>query len=452
MASPSYTYTLTNGTTADASQVMQDFNDILNGVTDGTKDLSISALTCAGTATLNGNVNLGNSTSDDLSITASLASSIAIKTTNTYNIGSSTLGLASVYFGGNGQTVRILGSSSMSATWSLTLPTGSPTIDYSVLSATTAGVSSWRSGSGVMDSPLDAQNYSISASVSSNALTIALKDAAGNDPSASSPVSINFRSETSATGTYTTVNATAATSVVVSSGSTLGHSSAVASPIYVYAINNAGTIELAVSSQRFDDATVQSSSAEGGAGAADSATTLYSTTARSSKAIRLLARMFSSQTVAGTWAAVPTEISLGNKFLGDAKLGDVCGIAIPQGFVGYYTSQAGSATGVSTGFTNISTITLPTVGHWLISVWAACFDSACTAIEVQFIEKNTLNTTLGDGYWIYPGNSVAGACGGIPTRKVVLSGSDNKIVGVAAKLSGTTSKTTYGYVTATLIA
>lgn len=69
MPSPSFTYTLTNGTTADADQVMQNFNDILNGVTDGTKDLSIAALTVAGTATFNGNINLGNSGSDTITVT-----------------------------------------------------------------------------------------------------------------------------------------------------------------------------------------------------------------------------------------------------------------------------------------------------------------------------------------------------------------------------------------------
>ncbi len=66
MAAPSYTYTLTNGTTADASQVQQNFTDIRNGVTDSTKDLSISALTCAGSVTFNGNVTLGNASGDDI--------------------------------------------------------------------------------------------------------------------------------------------------------------------------------------------------------------------------------------------------------------------------------------------------------------------------------------------------------------------------------------------------
>ncbi len=97
MANPSYTYSFTNGTTSDASQVNQNFNDILNGVTDGTKDLSISALTVAGTATFNGNCNLGNASADDVTFTGSLASTIPIKTDDTYNIGSSSLRLSTVF-------------------------------------------------------------------------------------------------------------------------------------------------------------------------------------------------------------------------------------------------------------------------------------------------------------------------------------------------------------------
>jgi hypothetical protein len=123
MAAPSLTYTLINGATADASQVMQNFNDLLNGVTDGTKDLSISALTCAGTATLNGHVNLGNSSADDLTVTASLASNLPIKTNNTYGLGSATLGLSGVYLGngGAGATCRVI-SASHATTRSYSVP------------------------------------------------------------------------------------------------------------------------------------------------------------------------------------------------------------------------------------------------------------------------------------------------------------------------------------------
>lgn len=123
MTAPSLTYTFTNSTTADASQVMQNFNDLLNALTDATKDLSIYGLTAAGTATLNGSVTLGSASDDNLTISASLASTIPIKTTNTYNIGSATKGLAGVYFGtGDTDTARIVATSTFAASRTYTLP------------------------------------------------------------------------------------------------------------------------------------------------------------------------------------------------------------------------------------------------------------------------------------------------------------------------------------------
>ena len=123
MAAPSLTYTLANDATADADQVMQNFNDLLNGYTDGTKDLSIAALTVASTATFNGSVVIGNASSDDFSLTASLASSIPIKTNNIYDIGSSTLGIRKLYFGngGAGATCDVV-SASHATTREYTIP------------------------------------------------------------------------------------------------------------------------------------------------------------------------------------------------------------------------------------------------------------------------------------------------------------------------------------------
>ena len=156
----------------------------------------------------------------------------------------------------------------------------------------------------------DIYNCSITTSVSSNALTIALKDRAGSDPSAASPCKIAFRNATATTGTYSTVSSTAATSVVISSGSKLGCFDSAACTLYVYAINNGGTIELGViSGAQLDEGSVQSSTAEGGAGAADSAVVLYSTTARASKAVRLLGRVAITESTAGTWASNATEVS-----------------------------------------------------------------------------------------------------------------------------------------------
>lgn len=82
MANPSVTNTFVNGNVADASQVNQNFTDIINGLTDGSKSLNVDAVTAAGTATLNGNVILGNAASDNLTINAAIVSDVTIKSTD----------------------------------------------------------------------------------------------------------------------------------------------------------------------------------------------------------------------------------------------------------------------------------------------------------------------------------------------------------------------------------
>jgi hypothetical protein len=82
------------------------------------------------------------------------------------------------------------------------------------------------------------------------------------------------------------------------------------SRLVVLALNNAGTIELAVSNisggVNLDETGVISTTAEGGAGAADSATVVYSTTARTSVAYRVIGYIESTQATAGTWATDPS--------------------------------------------------------------------------------------------------------------------------------------------------
>lgn len=159
----------------------------------------------------------------------------------------------------------------------------------------------------------DISNLGLSVSLAGNAMTIALKQADGssNPASDSGAVSIAFRSSTAASGSKVVRNVTSALSVTISSGSTVGSSSGVAGYVYVYAIDNSGTVELAVSgSNHFDEGSLQSTTAEGGAGAADSGNILYSTTARTSKAIRLIGRVLSTQATAGTWVTSPTEVSV----------------------------------------------------------------------------------------------------------------------------------------------
>jgi hypothetical protein len=112
-------------------------------------------------------------------------------------------------------------------------------------------------------------------------------------------------------GTPVEVESTSNLSLVISSGSTLGHTSGVNHPIYVYLINNAGTAELAASTILYPEGSVVTTTAEGGAGASDSNTAIYSTTARTNVSMRLIGRCLSNQVTAGTWALVPTEITPG---------------------------------------------------------------------------------------------------------------------------------------------
>lgn len=143
MPSPSVTYSFTNNTTADATQVNTNFTDVINGASDGTKDYNINALTVAGTATLNGAINLGNSTADDITVTGSVASTIPWKENATYNLGSATLAPNSIYLGDNTRTVRLL-PGTLTSSYTITLPVTVPSTTGMTAIFDTSAVMSFR--------------------------------------------------------------------------------------------------------------------------------------------------------------------------------------------------------------------------------------------------------------------------------------------------------------------
>jgi hypothetical protein len=157
--------------------------------------------------------------------------------------------------------------------------------------------------------------YSLAASVSSNALTIALKDEAGNDASASKPITFKFRSTTGGTGTFTLGSVSGALSTVISSGSTAGTSNNVGHRLHVGALLTGSTVELfwwnsqtSTGIASFSEHELVSTTAEGGAGAADSAGVAYSTTSRASVPWVYLGYLESTQATAGTWASSPSRV------------------------------------------------------------------------------------------------------------------------------------------------
>lgn len=159
-------------------------------------------------------------------------------------------------------------------------------------------------------------NGKLAWSVSGNALTIAVKTLAGADPSAADPVKIAIPDGSGGVNVRTL---TSALSLTISSGSTLGTSSNVAFRIWIGALDNAGTVELfavnalsGTSILALDETGTITTTAEGGAGAADSAQVPYSASARTTKQYRLLGfgTWNSGLGTAGTWASGPSAAAI----------------------------------------------------------------------------------------------------------------------------------------------
>lgn len=153
-------------------------------------------------------------------------------------------------------------------------------------------------------------NIGLIATVAANALTVAIKTSAGSDASTTSPIYAAFGNATIATGQYSILSLTSALSLVVSSGSTLGQQNAIAADIYVYLINNAGTIKIGLSRIKLPEDALYTTVAEGGAGGADSSSTLYSDAVYSNVRVRCVGKVTNTQATAGTWATAPSSITL----------------------------------------------------------------------------------------------------------------------------------------------
>lgn len=153
-------------------------------------------------------------------------------------------------------------------------------------------------------------NTGFTSTIASKALTFDLKTKGLTDPTLLDTVKIAFRSETLTTGDYDIVDAIAATTIVVPSGATLGFDAVATDFIYLYAINNAGEIELAVSGSILDDSVLHTTVAI--SAASDSDTVLYSTTLRSNLPIKMIGRIkIITGAVAGEWGNAPTELFVG---------------------------------------------------------------------------------------------------------------------------------------------
>lgn len=188
--------------------------------------------------------------------------------------------------------------------------------------------------------PKDIRNLGLKASVAANALTITVTQADGaSAPNTFNPVLVPFRGSTITTFSYIPRYLTSTLSITVPSSATLGQISAVNQYVWVYLVDNAGTIDIAVSGvQLFDENSVQSTTQV--TSGATSGTVLYSAgSAATSKSIRLIGRCLVNEATAGTWASAPTQI-------------DVLPNPVPAGtdWVGYTPTLANFAASANTAY------------------------------------------------------------------------------------------------------
>jgi hypothetical protein len=207
---------------------------------------------------------------------------------------------------------------------------------------------------------------SITASVASNALTVTLN-----------PTTLDFRSATLNSGTVNTRSVATAISAVVPSGATLGTTNAVLSKVTLIAIDNAGTIELAVcnGSLSLDESTLISTTAL--SADADSATVVYSTTARTNVPFRVVGFVESTQSTAGTWASAPSKIQ---GYGGLALSPDIKSALNATGSAPVYAARAwvnfnGTGTVAIRASGNVSSITDRGTGAYTVNLATALPDA-----------------------------------------------------------------------------
>lgn len=144
-------------------------------------------------------------------------------------------------------------------------------------------------------------NVGLAASIAANILTVALKQNDGAaDATAASPCVIGFRSATATSGGYNTRTVTGALSLTIGTAASLGLATATPVTLYIYALDNAGTVELFASAHYiWDEGTLQTTSTTNTSNAV-----LFGANIRSNMAVRLIGAVKATWTSGTGWSAL----------------------------------------------------------------------------------------------------------------------------------------------------
>ena len=280
--------------------------------------------------------------------------------------------------------------------------------------------------------------------VAGNVLTVAVKNWAGTDPSAADPVYIAFRDPTAATGLPLIRKLIGATSVTASSGSTLGTVANTAFRLWCVAFDDGGTVRLGLINCLSGTAPslniyplagwgIASSTAEGGAGAADLAATFYTGAVVTSKAYAVLgyATWETGLATAGTWSAGPTRKQLFG-----------VGVPLPGQEIQSSVKRVTAASSTATAIPYDNSIPQSGEGAEFMAADAFTPRSAANVLDIDALALHRGSAGQASTGALFQ-DAIAGALAALSN---VTSSSDGTLVAVDHRMrAGTTSATTFKY-------
>jgi hypothetical protein len=271
---------------------------------------------------------------------------------------------------------------------SFTIPVGSTTF----ITTNGAGSGTWwlrgLQATG-LNSPL---NLRLNASVSANALTIALKDDNDLDPSSTSPILVAFPDPTVANGDVLVAAITGALALTVPSGEAAGTpGSSVPFKLWVGLVYNGGTPAIALYQSVTGgaaptmitpwDETAQISTTALTGGATTTAATWYSANAIANTSVRIIGYLEfgSGQATAGVWANDHTKARIFGP-----------GVRKPGDRVNYALKRNGAYATTTNAYTPSATAPTPAGGAVAVSqAWTAASPTNVIKLRGQVVRSNS---------------------------------------------------------------
>lgn len=274
-------------------------------------------------------------------------------------------------------------------------------------------------------------NGTVVESHAANAVTFAVKTLAGANASVADPVFFVFAATD---GTSYIRVVTAALSITIASGATMGVIAATAFRIWLAAIDNAGTVELAVQNcvdaatgdvcWFFDGGTNRITTTVQAGGGDDLALETYSAAARTNVSFIALCNFTYAALTPGTWAVSPTSINLYGPNM--KKPGDVLQTVTASSV----TTTASGASGAYADTTIAATIVVSSIAS---AVRISAFGGALGTIAASVAKVRLRNTT--QGYTV----------GGDPAARMTVSDAGSAPLGLISAFDVPTSLSAQTY-------